>query len=103
MKREKELKQLTKRLKLTTSQLEELNKRRLSGDSSDEDDARLRQVESEKRLLQSELKDVEAQYSRLEAAKRNFEGENQRLLTALSDKETEVKVSTLYIFSPKSR
>ncbi len=88
------MKQLSARLKITSSQLEEMHSRKRAGESSDEVEVRARQLQSEKRLLQSELKDVEAQYSRLEAAKRNVEGENQRLLAALNDKESEVKVRT---------
>jgi ElaB/YqjD/DUF883 family membrane-anchored ribosome-binding protein len=100
-KREKELKQLSNRLQFTTKQLEELQ--RSSGSFSDEEEARIRQIEArlenEKRQLQGDLKDIESQYARLEIVKRGLEGENKRLLISLTDKEKELKVSVLLKFS----
>ena len=92
--RESELRQLSAKLETTKGQLEALRKAKVE-DSSVEHLNRSgsRSQESEKRQLQSDLKELEAVYSQLELAKKVTERENQRLKIDLSDKDKEIQVS----------
>ena len=93
-KRETELRQLSARLETTKSQLETLRKVKESETHGKTKEASLtRAYELEKRQLQSDLKQLEAQYAHLENLKRGIERENQRLQSSLSDKDQEIQVS----------
>ena len=93
-KRETELRQLSARLETTKSQLETLRKVKESETHGKTKEASLtRAYELEKRQLQSDLKQLEAQYAHLENLKRGIERENQRLQSGLSDKDQEIQVS----------
>ena len=96
-KRETELSQLSARLETTKSQLETLRKVKDSETHGKTKEASLtRAFELEKRQLQSDLKQLEAQYAHLENLKRSIERENQRLQSSLSNKGNEIQVSSWF-------
>ena len=95
--RESELRQLSAKLETTKGQLEALKKAKAEAEESCPIEKRLgsRSHESEKRQLQSDLKELEALYSQLELAKKAAERENQRLKIDLIEKDKEIQVSQL--------
>ena len=92
-KRETELRQLSARLETTKNQLETLRKIKDSEDHGNTREASLsRGFELEKRQLQTDLKQLEVQFSHLENLKRGVERENQRLQANLSVKDQDIQV-----------
>ncbi len=93
--RESEIRQLSARLEATKSQLETL-RRIQESNTDDTDSAFLRQsFDKERKQLQTDLKDWEAQYAHLEALKRGLERDAQRTQAMLHDKEEENQVAFL--------
>ena len=93
------MRQLSARLETTKSQLETLRKVKESENHGKTKEASLtRAHELEKRQLQSDLKQFEAQYAHLENLKRGIERENQRFQSSLSDKDQEIQVSNCIFF-----
>ena len=88
------MRQLSAKLETTKSQLEALKKAKVDENLSGPQDIR-RSYEAERRQLQGNLKELEAVYSQLEAAKKGLDRENQRLRNELVDKDSEIKVSFL--------
>ena len=92
------MRQLSARLETTKNQLETLRKIKESeeyGGNSREASLN-RTFELEKRQLQSDLKQFEAQYSHLDTLKRGVERENQRLQTTLANKEQDIQVHAFF-------
>ena len=87
------MRQLSARLETTKNQLETLRKIKDSQDNGNTREASLtRGFELEKRQLQADLKQLEAQFSHLENLKRGVERENQRLQANLSVKDQDNQV-----------
>ena len=99
------MRQLSARLETTKNQLETLRKIKDSEDHGNAREASLsRGFELEKRQLQTDLKQLEVQFSHLENLKRGVERENQRLQANLSVKDQDIQVfSKMFLRTSLSR
>ena len=93
------MRQLSARLETTKNQLETL--RKVKDSSQEHGTAReaslSRAFELEKRQLQSDIKQLEAQYAHVESLKRGVERDNQRLQASLNDKDQDIEVGKVLI------
>lgn len=102
IRREKEFKEISAKLELTSQQLLDLQKRALA---SNEEIKRLRERESiwenEKQRLQEALRENETLNTRLELSRKGLDQDAQRLQSLIAEKDEEIKVKYMgenYLF-----
>ena len=94
--RELELKQLSAQLQTTKVQLSTLQSLRDGEALNDQQAEKLRQTyEAERRQFQNDVKELEAQISRLEVTKRGLSSDNSRLLANLDEKDKTIQVRSV--------